>query len=196
MSLIDNLNAINDCKIDIKDALESKGVDMSGVAFSDYAGKIRSLQFESGDEPSTPTPSADYIYSNGYLTNGTETNEIINFVPYEIVLDGEGKCAFELTCPDEIPGYETDGVSLGMMNVIFTVDIPTTYNISNFEWLDDTGATPVYVSIDYKENPRYSTIVRNGVTYKSYVRQVSDNNDYGSYDVQFAPLKYKITIEK
>ena len=49
MSLIDNLNAINDCKTDIKDALESKGVDMSGVAFSDYAEKIRSLQFESGD---------------------------------------------------------------------------------------------------------------------------------------------------
>ena len=196
MTLIDNLTEIENCKEAIKEALVRKNVYMDGVIFSEYAEKINALKLESGDTPSTPTPSADYIYSNGYLTNGTETNEIINFVPYEIVLDGEGKCAFELTCPDEIPGYETDGVSLGMMNVIFTVDIPTTYNISNFEWLDDTGATPVYVSIDYKENPRYSTIVRNGVTYKSYVRQVSDNNDYGSYDVQFAPLKYKITIEK
>lgn len=195
MKLIENLDAINNCKEAIKNALIRKGADMTTATFSDYATKIDELQFESGDTPA-PTPSADYIYSNGFLTNGTETNEIINFVPYEIVLDGEGKCAFELTCPDEISGYETDGVSLGMMDVIFTVEIPTTYKISNFEWLDDTGATSVYVVIDYKENPRYSTIVRNGVTYKSYVRQVSDNNDYGSYDVQFAPLKYKITIEK
>lgn len=196
MILIDNLNAIKDCKDAIKESLIGKGVDMTNVKFADYATKIDELQLASGDTPSTPAPSADYIYSNGYLTNGTETNEIIYFVPYEIELDSEGYCAFELTCPDEISGYESDGVSLGMMDVIFTVDIPTTYSISKLEWLDETGATPVYISIDYKVNPRYSTIVRNGITYNSYVRQVSDNNDYGSYDVQFAPLKYKITIEK
>jgi hypothetical protein len=197
-SLMQYLEDINTYKEAIKNAINEKGGEhyMDNVSFSDYAVKINELQLSSGDEPSTPTPSADYIYSNGYLTNGTETNEIINFIQYEIVLDDEGKCAFELTCPDEISGYESDGVSLGMMDVIFTVDIPTTYKISNFEWLDETGATPVYVVIDYKENPRHSNIVRNGVTYKSYVRQVSDNNDYGSYDVQFAPLKYKITIEK
>ena len=196
MILIDNLNAIKDCKDAIKESLIGKGVDMTNVKFADYATKIDELQLASGDTPSTPTPSVDYIYSNGYLTNGTETNEIIYFVPYEIELDSEGYCAFELTCPDEISGYESDGVSLGMMDVIFTVDIPTTYSISKLEWLDETGAEPVYIGIDYKVNPRYSTIVRNGITYNSYVRQVSDNNDYGSYDVQFAPLKYKITIEK
>ena len=195
MTLIDNLNAIDNCKKDIKTALENKGVDMTGVVFSDYYKKINSLQLESGDTP-TPTPSADYIYSNGFLTNGTETNEIINFVPYEIVLDGDGKCEFELTCPDEISGYEPYENSLGMMDVIFTVDIPTAYNISKFEWLDESSTPPVYMDIDYKDNPRYSTIVRDGVTYKSYVRQVSDNVDYSSYDVQYAPLKYKITIEK
>jgi hypothetical protein len=198
MGLIEKLNEINACKEDIKAALIEKGGDtyMDDVDFYGYADKIRGLQLESGDTPA-PTPSADYIYSNGYLTNGTETNEIICFVPYEITnLDSEGYCAFELTCPDEIPGYESDGVSLGMMDVIFTVDIPTTYSISKFEWLDESGAEPVYISIDYKVNPRYSTIVRDGITYNSYVRQVSDNNDYGSYDVQFAPLKYKITIKK
>lgn len=190
-TLINNLNAINTYKDDIKNALEGKGIDMTDVTFSEYATKINDL----GDTPA-PTPSVDYIYSNGYLTGGTETNEIINFIPYEIILDDEGKCAFELTCPDEISGYESDGVSLGMMDVIFTVDIPTTYKISNFEWLNEMGEKPEYEVIDYKENPRHSNIVRNGVTYKSYVRRVSDNNDYGSYDVQFAPLKYKITIEK
>ena len=64
MSLIDNLNAINNCKEGIKNALINKGVDMTNVSFSDYAKKINELQLESGDEPSVPTPSVDYIYSN------------------------------------------------------------------------------------------------------------------------------------
>ena len=104
MTLIDNLNAINDCKSAIKTALENKGVVMTDVKFEDYAGKINSLQLESGDTPSTP--SADYIYSNGYLTSGTETNDVITFNSYEIVLNDEGNFIIELTCPEEIPGYE------------------------------------------------------------------------------------------
>ena len=100
MTLIDNLNEINVCKENIKNALIDKGVDMSGVKFSEYAGKIDALKIESGDSgTTTPTPTVDYIYSNGYLTSGDVTNEIINFVPYEIVLDGEGKCVFYFTCP-------------------------------------------------------------------------------------------------
>ena len=185
-----NLNAINNCKIDIKDALESKGVNMSGVSFSDYAEKIRSLQFESGDEPSTPTPSADYIYSNGYLENGTETNDIITFIPYEIVLNDEGKFIIELMCPEEIPGYEGGTY----YDVIFTVDIPESYKVSKFEYYD-MGTTSWY-DRELKTNPRHSTVVRDGVTYYSKVRVVSDGVDIGSVDVQFEPLKYKITIEK
>lgn len=190
MSLIDNLNAINTCKEEIKSALEGKGVDMTDVAFSGYAEKIASLQLESGDTPSTPTPSVDYIYTNGYLTNGTETNEIIYFVPYEIVLDDDGEFIIELTCPEEIPGYEG-----GYCDIILTIDVPTKYNIINFEYFDE-AFTSTYVQQPFKVNPRYSTIIRNGVEYNSYVRQVSDNNDYGSADVQYAPLKYRITIKK
>lgn len=193
MSLIDNLNAINTCKEEIKSALEGKGVDMTDVAFSGYAEKIASLQLESGDTPSTPAPSADYIYSNGYLTNGTETNEIIYFVPYEIALDDNGEFIIELTCPEEIPGYK-DGEN-GYCDIILTVDVPTKYNITNFEYFDE-AFTSTYVQQPFKVNPRYSTIIRNGVEYNSYVRQVSDNNDYGSADVQYAPLKYRITIKK
>ena len=77
MSLIENLNAINGCKEAIKEALVNKGVDMTDVKFSDYADEINKLQLASGDEPSTPTPTVDYMYSNGYLTGGSETNEII-----------------------------------------------------------------------------------------------------------------------
>ena len=188
MSLMDNLNAIDNCKQNIRAALEKKGVDMTGVDFFGYAEKINALQLESGDSPA-PTPSADYIYSNGYLTSGDVTNEIINFVPYEIVLDGEGKCVFDFTCPVEYPIYDGEH-----FDIIFTVDVPETYTLTKFEFLDESSDS--YINQAYKENPRYTTVVRNGVTYKSYVRQVEDNNDYGSDYVAMAPLQYRITIEK
>ena len=189
MSLISNLEAINNCKKAIKEALIRKGGEhyMDDIEFSGYAAKIDELQLESGDTPA-PTPSADYIYSNGYLTGG-ETNEIINFVPYEIVLDGEGKCVFDFTCPVEYPIYDGEH-----FDIIFTVDVPETYTLTKFEFLDESSDS--YINQAYKENPRYTTVVRNGVTYKSYVRQVEDNNDYGSDYVAMAPLQYRITIEK
>lgn len=189
MNLIDNLNVINNCKEEIKNALISKGVNMNGVSFSDYAGKIDSLQLESGDNPSIPTPSSDYIYSNGYPTGGEE-NDIINFTPYEIVLDGDGKFIINLTCPEEIPGYEGGTY----YDIVFTVEVPTTYSITNFELYAE--ALSEYVPQAYKVNPRHSTIVREGVTYNSYVRSSSDGIDIGSADVQYSPLQYRITIEK
>lgn len=188
MSLIDDLNKINNCKEDIKTALINKGVDMNGVSFLNYADKIDSLQFESGDTPSAP--SADYIYSNGYLVDATEINDIITFIPYEIVLNDEDKFIIELMCPEEIPGY--DGGTY--YDVIFTVDIPKSYKVSKFEYYD-MGTTTWY-NRDLKPNPRYSTVVRNGITYNSYVRAVSDGIDIGSVDVQYEPFKYRITIEK
>lgn len=194
MTLIDNLNEINDCKTAIKTALENKGVVMTTVKFEDYAGKIDALQLESGDTPSTPTPSADYIYSNGYLTNGTETNEIINLIPHEIVLDSnnENKCVFYLTCPAEYPIYDGEH-----FDIIFTVDVPTSYNIVGFSLYAPLSAdadAEGYINQLYKENPRHSTIVRNGVTYNSYVRQVEDNVDCGSEYVATGTLQYRITI--
>ena len=194
MSLIDNLTAINNCKTDIKDALESKGVVMTDVKFSEYAGKIRALQIESGDDPSTPTPSADYVYSNANLCDEggnllVEESDIINFTPYEIELV-DGKFVMYISCPEEIPGY--DGGTY--YDVILTVDVPTTYRITNFE-LYAEGLSE-YVNQPYKANPRHTTVDRNGVTYNSYVRQTLDGLDIGSADVQYEPLQYRITIEK
>jgi hypothetical protein len=196
MTLIDNLNAINDCKEAIKEALVRKNVDMDGVIFSEYAEKIDALQFESGDAPSTPTPEAvDYIYTNGYLTGGTETNDIVNYIPYEITFDSEDKFVIELTCPEEIPGYKSDDSGYGYRDVVFTVDVPVKYQKPTLEYLDE-GFSGEWLLQDLKVNPRYSTINRKGVEYNSYVRKVSDDNDYGSVDIQYAPLKYRITILK
>jgi hypothetical protein len=197
MTLIDNLNAINDCKNAIKDALARKGyADMDTAPFSEYAGKIDALQLESGDTPSTPTPEAvDYIYTNGYLTGGTETNDIVNYIPYEITFDSEDKFVIELTCPEEIPGYKSDDSGYGYRDVVFTVDVPVKYQKPTLEYLDE-GFSGEWLLQDLKVNPRYSTINRKGVEYNSYVRKVSDDNDYGSVDIQYAPLKYRITILK
>ncbi len=184
MTLIDNLNAINDCKVGIKEALIKKGVDMTNVSFSDYAAKIDELQLASGDEPST-----DYIYSNGYVEGG-EPNEIINLIPHEIQLDENGKCSFELICPIEIAVYNYEN-----FDIIFTVDIPDKYKISEngFEILGLTDYEPY--PYGYKVNPRHEKIVRDGITYNSFVRCVADNTDYDSGDVSSDILKYRITIE-
>lgn len=196
-TLIDNLNKISACKTAINGALcEVVGEEtMKDVAFEGYADIIKGLQLPSDDsdtpsEPSTPTPSADYIYSNGYITGGDATNDIITFVPYEIVLDGDGKYIVYFTSPEEIPGYEGGTY----YDILLTVDVPTTYKITNFELYAELLSE--YVPQAYKVNPRHSTVVREGVTYNSYVRASSDGLDIGSADVQYDPLQYRITIEK
>jgi hypothetical protein len=143
---------------------------------------------ESGDTPA-PTPSADYIYSNGYIENG-DVHDIIEFVPCEIVLDNNNQFVVEFICPEEIPSY--DGGTY--YDIIFTVEVPTTYDIINFELFAE-GLND-YVNQAYKANPRHSTVVRNGIVYNSYVRKTLDGLDIASGDVQYSPLKYKITIEK
>ena len=192
--LIDNLNAIKTCKEDIKSALIEKGGDtyMDNVDFSGYADKIRELKISSGDEPSTPTPTVDYIYSNGYVDGG-KPNEIITFVPHEIKLDESGKCVFYLTCPAEYPIYDGEH-----FDIIFTVDVPEKYNIDSFSLYapqstdaDEDG----YINQPYKENPRYSNIDRNGIIYNSYVRRVEDDNDMGSDYVATGTLQYRIIIK-
>ena len=199
MTLIDNLNAIKNCKDAIKEALVRKGVEnMDSVPFSDYAGKIDALQLESGDTPSTPTPSADYIYSNGYPTGGDKTNDIINFVPYEIVLDDNGQFIIELTSPTELFGLINDLGEYVYPDIIFTFDIPTSYSIVSFEGYDPINNGGQYVTRPTKLNPRFNEgkVYRNGVEYISYVRKTSDGEDYYSSDVQASHLKYRITIKK
>jgi hypothetical protein len=194
MTLIDNLTTINECKTAIKTALENKGVTMTNVKFDEYAGKIDALQLESGDTPA-PTPSADYIYSNAYLTGG-ETNEIINFIPHKINLINN-ECQIRLTCPTEIAV-----INYNNYDVIFTVDIPEGYEISQSEGETDKGfgvwdgINKKFKECPYKPNPRYSTIVRDNVTYTSWVRAVADGEDMNSEDIATDELDYRITIKK
>jgi hypothetical protein len=189
MSLLDNLNAINNCKEGIKNALINKGVDMTNVSFSDYAKKINELQLESGDEPSAPTPSVDYIYSNGYVEGGTP--DIMTYVPYEITeLDSDNKFVIELFAPVELMGW-TDICP----DIVFGVDVPKKFELLDIEVFDSSSNK--YIAHGFKKNIRYETIVRDGVTYDSYLRNASGY--YESSDVMGDPsapaYKYRITIK-
>jgi hypothetical protein len=204
MTLIDNLTAIKDCKEAIKAALIRKNVDMDGVIFSKYAAKIDELQLESGDTPSTPTPEAvDYIYTNGYLEGG-KTNEIINLVPYEIILGGtlgkddveseDGKFIIYLTCPIEIPVYTFENY-----DIIFTVEVPTTYGEPKIERFNSLDKENPYILTELDINPRYSdsngVVVRNGISYNSYVRKLNNGYMGNEDEVSINTVKYRITIE-
>ena len=60
MSVIDKLIRIHSCKEDIKQAITDKGVDMTNVAFTDYATKISEIQ-TGGGSGDPEGGSADYL---------------------------------------------------------------------------------------------------------------------------------------
>ena len=70
MGVLDKLNQIKSCKEDIKQAIEDKGVDMTDVAFTEYAEKIGEIQTGGG--------SGDYVESRNNMT--TYTNKDITSV--------------------------------------------------------------------------------------------------------------------
>lgn len=198
-TLMEYLSEINTYKEAIRNAINAKGGDnyMDNATFSQYAEKISALQLGSGDAPSTPAPSnVDYIYSNGYLTKGTKTNEIVNLVPYEINLT-DGECSFELTCPVEYKIYEGS-----FYDVVFTVEVPAEkYEITKFVWLDEMN-NDAEMTQEFKVNPRYNNeidngiVVRNGVAYKSYTRVTADGLDKKSKKLYTSPIKHIITIKE
>jgi hypothetical protein len=188
---IKNLDAIDNCKKDIKTALENKGVDMTGVAFAGYAEKINALQLESGDTP-TPTPSDGYIFSNGYPI-GSDPITIVDNTIHEISFDENGKFSIDVICPVELKGSSSKNI----YDTIFTVDVPQQYELEKNLFVEyyDKGTSEYYKRY-MKPNPRHSTIIRNGVVYNSYVRAVDDEKDQGSAYISSLPLQYKITIVK
>ena len=196
MSLIGNLQKIEQCKEAIKNALIEKGVeDMDGLAFSAYAGKIKDLQLSSGDTPSTPTPSVDYIYSNGYLEGGNQ--DIMTYVPYEIELDENNMFVIELFAPIEIPGWDEV-----YPDIVLGVDVSEKYELVSIKVYDPVNQIyylPYGSDNGFNDNIRHNTIIRDGISYNSYLRYT--NGYYESPDlkgdpvVMSNPYKYEITIK-
>ena len=79
--LIDNLNTIESVKTDIKTAIEAKGVDMTGVSFPGYAGKIGEISGGGGWDQKSFTEgmvkiinldnSASFVASSAFQNNTT-----------------------------------------------------------------------------------------------------------------------------
>lgn len=63
--LIDNLNIIESIKTDIKAAIENKGVDMTGVSFPGYAGKIGEITTSFVTVPLNVSANGTYNPSEG-----------------------------------------------------------------------------------------------------------------------------------
>lgn len=189
-SLMQYLEDINTYKEAIKNAINEKGGEhyMDNVSFSDYAVKINELQLSSGDEPSTPTQSAEYIYSNGFITGG-QRKDIANLESYQINLDSDNTCEFRLTCAKEYIIYTGEDY-----DIVFTVEVPKTYEIIKCVWLDESN-NDKEMTQDLKPNPRYTEIERNGIIYDSFIRIV-DGGDMMNEGVNQADVKYIITIKK
>ena len=87
--LIDNLNTSESVKTDIKSAIESKGVDMTGVSFPGYASKIGEISGGGGWDQKSITEgtieiinldnSASFVASGAF--NGNQNIKTVN-LPY------------------------------------------------------------------------------------------------------------------
>lgn len=77
--LIDNLNTIESVKTDIKSAIENKGVDMTGVSFPGYAGKIGEISGGGGwDQKSFTEGTVEIINldnSASFVASGAFMND-------------------------------------------------------------------------------------------------------------------------
>ncbi len=80
--LTDNLNTIASIKGDIRDAIQAKGVDMSGVAFSGFASKIGEIQTGGGQKPEDTL--AETIRSNGTYNYTPQAGHVFSSVALNV----------------------------------------------------------------------------------------------------------------
>ena len=74
MGVVDKLNQIKSCKEDIKQAIIDKGVDMTDVAFTEYATKISEIQAGGGDFLDVKANLTSYTSNREVIPVGAFTN--------------------------------------------------------------------------------------------------------------------------
>lgn len=85
MGVVDKLNQIKSCKEDIKQAIIDKGVDMTDVAFTEYATKIREISGGSTPE----VDDTDYIeYTNLIYVQNQALMGLSNLIQIKFGADG------------------------------------------------------------------------------------------------------------
>lgn len=183
-SLMQYLEDINGCKENIREQLIAKGLtSIENAKFTEFADKIESWVI------AQPEQSADYIYSNGFLTGGTR-KDIANLEAYKIELDSDNTCEFRITCAREFTIWTGEHY-----DIVFTVEVPESYTITKCVWLNEAN-NDEEMRQDLKPNPRYANITRNGVTYNSFVRVVEGDDMMNDVGLNTTDVKYIITIQK
>ena len=129
--LTDNLNTIASIKGDIRDAIQAKGVNMSGVAFSGFASKIGEIQTGGSQKPEEPlvetiatngtfnfAPQAGYVFSSATITVSVSggVGPSISSLTDTITSNG----SYSYSAPS---GYAYDTVSL-------SVSVPSTSTVT------------------------------------------------------------------
>ena len=182
MSIADKLVDINNIKLDIKDAIEAKGVSMTGATFSDYPDKIALIP--TGSTGGT-TCTDSYIVSG--FTGGTYlcVKQYLNFnnttgfnsIVYALVIDSNNKLyvggnftSYKGVAANRIIRLNTDG----SIDTGFTYG--TGFNSIVFALVIDSN-NKLYVGgnfITYKANTYKNVYV--GVAANYVIRLKTDGN--------------------
>lgn len=85
--LISNLNTIASCKDDIRDAIITKGVDMTGVELSGYAAAITSISGGGGSKPEETL--VETITSNGSYHYNPTVGSVFSGVDITVSVDSK-----------------------------------------------------------------------------------------------------------
>ena len=182
MSIADKLVDINNIKLDIKDAIEAKGVSMTGATFSDYPDKIALIP--TGSTGGT-TCTDSYIVSG--FTGGTYlcVKQYLNFnnttgfnsTVYALVIDSDGKIyvggeftSYKGVAANRIIRLNTDG------SIDTDFDNTTGFNSIVYALVIDSN-NKLYVGgnfITYKANTYKNVYV--GVAANYVIRLKTDGN--------------------
>lgn len=120
--LTDNLNTIASIKGDIRDAIQAKGVDMSGVAFSGFASKIGEIQTGGGQKPEDSL--AETITGNGTFNFAPQSGHVFSDASITVSVHPSASLSMTYT------SNSTYTVSGEFNGATITVSVPTTVTVS------------------------------------------------------------------
>ena len=169
MTISDKLQELIDIKQDIKVAIENKDVDLTGIDFSGYAGKIDEIQTGGG----TSIDRIGMICFSFSLSKGSSTTQTLSYdissqmLSKTFFTDGEGNWYL----PADVSVYYSDSyigsdVYKGKANTSFTLFSGTgTFSGPNVTF--KVGTTPVALLLYYYESS--SDVSGTGINDEGYI---------------------------
>ena len=128
MSVVENLNRIKSCKEDIKQAIIDKGVDMTDVAFTEFATKISEIQAGGGGGE-----ISDFLdYKATVTTYNSNRDTIPNYA-----FMGCGLTSVNLPKCETVGEHAFDGTPLTSVN------LPVCKDIGNYSFMNCDALTEI-----------------------------------------------------